>query len=83
MELLSWLCLVLVLVGGGVLGGLLLYGRVMADRQASLGEAEAKLQVGWEALHTVQRLNTAFWNARQAMRREADDARRQGEQSEP
>jgi hypothetical protein len=73
----GWLCLVLVLVGLGVVAGVYQSNWWADERLRSLNSREAKLQQEWDALHTAQRLNAAFLEARRAMWEEAIRARRE------
>ena len=56
-----------------VLAALVAFGMWVGWRSAheELEEQEAELQAGWDALHRTQRVNAAFWKARQALRAEA------------
>jgi CHASE1-domain containing sensor protein len=72
------LLLAIALVGVGVLLGALLSDDQWRRERARLAAREAGLNAKWRSLHAVNRINVAFWMAREAMRREAE--RHQGEE---
>jgi hypothetical protein len=71
MEVLAFLVFVGLLLGAGAAWGLLLADFLDEHRRKSLDDREAKLQHEWQALHTAQRLNATFMQARKAMWEEA------------
>ena len=76
-ELFAWVMAILVLLSAGAAVGALLADWLTAHRRHALDEREAKLQTDWQALHTAQRLNAVFLEARRAMWEEAVRARRE------
>jgi hypothetical protein len=66
------LVLLLALVGIGVVLGCLLLNERARERRAWSEAREARLARSWRALQAAHRINLAFWQAREAMRREAE-----------
>jgi hypothetical protein len=69
-ELLGWL-IIFGLIGLGWAGGWLCTREHLRDEHQALKRQAEALQTQWESLRRSQELNTAFWDARQAMRHEA------------
>jgi hypothetical protein len=63
--------LVLVVLGVGVILGMLAANEHFEERRAKLAEREAQLRSAWDALQAQQRINWAFFRAREALRQEA------------
>ena len=66
------LLLALALLGVGVVLGALLADDQWQRERARLAAREAGLNTKWRSLHAANRINRAFWMAREAMRREAE-----------
>jgi hypothetical protein len=66
------LLLVLAVLGVGVIVGALLADDQWRRERARLATREAALNAKWRSLHAANRINAAFWYAREAMRREAE-----------
>ncbi len=73
--------LLLMLVGVGVVLGAVLSTH-RSEQQARLDAREARLNSIWHALQATNRINAAFWHAREAMRREAERQQYSEEQAE-
>jgi len=82
MTALAFALFVLAVVGVGAVLGVLLLNARHSQQQAWLDAREAKLNTIWRSLQAANRLNFAFWNAREAMRREAERQRYIAEQAE-
>lgn len=66
------LVLVVIAIGIGLVGGALLADDQWRRERARLSAQEASLNAKWRSLHSANRINAAFWYAREAMRREAE-----------
>lgn len=63
------LLLVVLFAIGAWAGWVSAYQR-LRERDKAVRMQEDELQAGWDALHRTQRVNAAFWQARQALRDE-------------
>lgn len=77
-DMAIWIFVVVFLVSllgiGGLVGWWFAYQRLDGDMER-MDQQKAALREQWDTLHRTQRINEKFWEARQALRAEAQRAR--------
>jgi hypothetical protein len=75
--------LAVVFMAVGVMVGALIVDTHYSHRRAWLASREARLERLWRSLQAAHRINAGFWGAQEAMRREAREQYRPGDQLPP